>query len=577
VRRLRILFLAANPLETERLRLDEEIRTIEERIRGAPLTERISLNSAWAVRVKDLVQSLRRAPGIVHFSGHGTPEGIILEGSEGEAQPVPGAALAELFRLEGSSVRCAVLNACFTEEQARAIAEHVPFVVGTWPSIEDRDAVAFAGRFYESIAHGESLGAAFEAGGNEIALQGGSPLSHRSFHKEGKDPTAAVLLRRPSPWRRVALSAAVVVMAAGLWLWFRPSGPPPVVWQNTELVFDESLAMADDLPAIDGGLTSKLKAAREKVAEFVRPRNTDNLALRQASGCETAGDLVVPFRTGAQESIDRALVDLAPSANTFPLAESVIAATGDFNDPSRFPSDRTRRQIIVFTAAGDNCAADPAALLGERWDELGEGIDLRIDFVGLGISPTDPGADQLRGMAASVDGRTWLVENEQQLTDVLSFLLDLEPVLEAAEDIAATGNAVVVPQGETAAALNRCDPAAAQDAHAKAVVALERADPALTDLATRDGRQLYVRTHEAGSTWAAKLGEVLAADEALLRLLRMNVPTSPDACDRLRSGSAWQSTVRAQLKAVGNADAALDVLEQRTDELKAEIPTLPTG
>jgi hypothetical protein len=575
VRRLKILFLAANPLDTERLRLDVEIRTIMERLKGAPLAGRISLTSEWAVRVVDLVQSLHRAPKIVHFSGHGTPDGIILEGTDGEAQPVPGGALAELFRMEGGSVRCVVLNACFTEEQAKAIAEHVPFVIGTWPAIQDEDAVAFAGRFYESIAFGDTLGAAFEAGGNEIALRAGSPTAHRSFHQEGTDPGRTVLLRRPSPWHRGAAAALALAAFAGLWLWSRPSPAPPVVWQNTEMVFDSSLAMADELPAIGAGRTSKLKAAREKVAEFVRPRNSDNLALRQASGCETAGELVVPFRTGAQEEIDRALVDLAPSAQTFPLAESVIAATGDFNDSHRFPSDRTRRQIIVFTAAGDNCAEDPAALLAERWEELGDEVALRIDFIGLGIPSSGTDADELRGMAASVEGRTWLVQNVQDLSDVLDFLLDLEPVLEAGEEIVATGNAVVDPQRETAASLNRCDADAAGESHARAQAALARANPALTDLGTRDTRPLYLLTHKAGTTWVARLGDVLAADEQLLKLLQTGDGTSADECSELRSSEQWGSTAQAQLAAVKSADAALITLEQRIDELRADVPTLP--
>ena len=199
MRRLRVLYVAANPLDTSRLRLDEEIHQIEDRLRGAPLSRSIEVSSAWAVRVDDLARTVRaRSPGVVHFSGHGSSEGIILEGAGGRSQPVPGDALADLFRLEGRSVRCVVLNACYTEGQARAIAERVPFVVGTSSSIRDQDAVAFSGRFYESIANEDTLEKAFEAGGNEIALQGGRSDVHHRFAHERAEPGAMVLLRKRS-------------------------------------------------------------------------------------------------------------------------------------------------------------------------------------------------------------------------------------------------------------------------------------------------------------------------------------------------------------------------------------------
>ncbi len=60
---------AANPRDTGRLSLDEEVRLIEEKIRAS--RGAIELRSHWATRPDDLLQSLNQdRPHIVHFSGH---------------------------------------------------------------------------------------------------------------------------------------------------------------------------------------------------------------------------------------------------------------------------------------------------------------------------------------------------------------------------------------------------------------------------------------------------------------------------------------------------------------------------
>jgi hypothetical protein len=70
--KIKAIFLAANPSITSRLRLDEEIRAITEKIRAADHRNAIEVISSWAVRPDDLLQSFNTyKPQIVHFSGHG--------------------------------------------------------------------------------------------------------------------------------------------------------------------------------------------------------------------------------------------------------------------------------------------------------------------------------------------------------------------------------------------------------------------------------------------------------------------------------------------------------------------------
>src|SRR3954468_22855951 len=104
---IRVLFLAANPADTNQLALDEEVRAIDAKIRGAEHRDRLELISHWAVRLDDLSGLLmRRRPHVVHFSGHGARAGeILLLGADGSPRPVPPAALTAFFRVLKDDVR----------------------------------------------------------------------------------------------------------------------------------------------------------------------------------------------------------------------------------------------------------------------------------------------------------------------------------------------------------------------------------------------------------------------------------------------------------------------------------------
>src|SRR4051794_39308284 len=98
--KVRILFLAANPVATPPLKLDEEIRRITTKVRAAEYRDSLELVSRWAVRPDDLLQALLELkPHVVHFSGHGSPDAeIILLDDRGDPKPVGQEALVQLFR-----------------------------------------------------------------------------------------------------------------------------------------------------------------------------------------------------------------------------------------------------------------------------------------------------------------------------------------------------------------------------------------------------------------------------------------------------------------------------------------------
>jgi hypothetical protein len=170
----RVLFLAANPSATNPLKLDEEIRSITEKIRASEHRDSLNLVSVWAVRPDDLLQSFNEyKPRIVHFSGHGSSTGeIILTDNNGNSKPVSQTALKALFKTLKGNIQVVILNACYSRIQAQAIAEFIDCVIGMNTAIGDQAAITFAGSFYRAIGFGRSVQEAYEQGKVALMLEG---------------------------------------------------------------------------------------------------------------------------------------------------------------------------------------------------------------------------------------------------------------------------------------------------------------------------------------------------------------------------------------------------------------------
>ncbi|MCP4702844.1 MAG: CHAT domain-containing protein [Gammaproteobacteria bacterium] len=169
-----ILILSANPLNTARLRLDAEVREIDEGLRRARHREKFKLVSRWAVRARDVRRALLdEKPAYVHFCGHGEGEaGLLLEDNDGAAKAASAEALAALFKLFASDIRCVVLNTCYSKVQAEAIARHIPHVAGMSHAIGDQAAMVFSTAFYDALGAGEKVPFAYEYACSAIQLEG---------------------------------------------------------------------------------------------------------------------------------------------------------------------------------------------------------------------------------------------------------------------------------------------------------------------------------------------------------------------------------------------------------------------
>lgn len=269
--KVKILFLASNPLSQTRLALDEEIRAITTQVRSADHRDALELISAWAVRADELQQLLlRHKPHIVHFSGHATrdtptelippgtterdlflrgltgdtPTGgiplstlvrdmvlsgdihlpretqidqLVLMTEGGQPHPMSKATLVHLFHVLKDNVHLVLLNACHSEPIAEALVEVIPCAIGMSGEITDDAAIAFAAAFYRGLGFGRNIEEAFNLGKNALMnLQVPEDQAPRLYSRKGGVNAAKVVLVghsiTPSQWPTAASDRNRVAM-----------------------------------------------------------------------------------------------------------------------------------------------------------------------------------------------------------------------------------------------------------------------------------------------------------------------------------------------------------------------------
>jgi hypothetical protein len=166
--------LASSPLDQDQLHLGKESKLIKHTLDSARNRDQFRVVSCAAATADDLrAYILEYAPTVVHFCGHGAGmSGLCFEDPDGKTHLVSGASLAKLFHLVSEDVKCVVLNACYSDEQARPISEHIDFVVGMRDEMGDAAALKFAEGFYQALWAGQSFERAFKFGCSAIDTAG---------------------------------------------------------------------------------------------------------------------------------------------------------------------------------------------------------------------------------------------------------------------------------------------------------------------------------------------------------------------------------------------------------------------
>ena len=169
-----ILYVSADASDQSRLRLDEEYRAINVELQRSTKRDEFELIPALSSRISDLQKELLdRLPYIVHFSGHGSCQGICLVANEaGITQIVENGPLGGLFQLFSNSINCVFLNSCYSQGQSESIGEHIKNVICMSNSVQDITAIKFASAFYMSLGSGKDVPFSFQFAKNSIDLHG---------------------------------------------------------------------------------------------------------------------------------------------------------------------------------------------------------------------------------------------------------------------------------------------------------------------------------------------------------------------------------------------------------------------
>lgn len=175
-KQLHVLYLTANPDQAHSLRVDVEVRQVQDAVRGSVYRDNIALQYRPAADLKSLIDGLNDyRPRIVHFSGHGYDGGIAVDHSTVARRPAKSVSfelLAEALAATDEPPDIIVLNSCKSAGARKAFLPPAKAIIVMRNSISDLAATNFAVAFYAAIAAGQSIKSAFAQG--KVAIENSS-------------------------------------------------------------------------------------------------------------------------------------------------------------------------------------------------------------------------------------------------------------------------------------------------------------------------------------------------------------------------------------------------------------------
>ena len=162
----KILFMSAGPEDQGYLSLNTEQRKIGEILEAAKNRDQFDLRTRVAVKFETLAKALLEIePEIIHFSGHGETNGIVLEKEDGTSHFIKKDTIQRIFKISSEhSLKCVLLNSCYSLEQAKELSKLGIAVIGMNDSVSDEMAINFTKGFYTSLGAGKDIKTCFDVG-----------------------------------------------------------------------------------------------------------------------------------------------------------------------------------------------------------------------------------------------------------------------------------------------------------------------------------------------------------------------------------------------------------------------------
>ncbi len=195
---LNVLYLASNPDPQCSLRIDAEIRLVQQAIRGTVYRDSITVQYRPAANLDSLLEGLNdHRPQIVHFSGHGNETEIATDSGGVEDPAVQSLSfdlLAKALSATDSPPEIVVLNSCKSSAAKKHLLPVAKVIITMRESISDVAAAAFAPRFYAALASGQPVQKAFAQGQVAVAAASISEANTPELHcAAGINPAKVIL------------------------------------------------------------------------------------------------------------------------------------------------------------------------------------------------------------------------------------------------------------------------------------------------------------------------------------------------------------------------------------------------
>jgi hypothetical protein len=182
---IRVLAIFSNPTESARLSLDREDKALVSLSRQ--YSDCVFLDRQPASDIDDIHWLIsNNIYDIIHFSGHGDKNGIILEkcGSPGTQEFYSAMQIVHLLDLAPRPPTVVIFLCCFSSEYADTLCKAAPFVITTDESVYDSECIQFVTGFYEKFFESQSVTSSFTHGINLLRAKNLYRDVFRLFRRE---------------------------------------------------------------------------------------------------------------------------------------------------------------------------------------------------------------------------------------------------------------------------------------------------------------------------------------------------------------------------------------------------------